>query len=116
VLYRVSDVEIDSDQFLVVRGNTPLAIEPQVVDLILFLISQRHRMVSQAEILRMVWSNRAVVVSVIKRAISLARRAFAPQSIIRTVHGRGYQWIAPIYPVARPPDIDLAQDRRFLAG
>lgn len=96
MLYRVSDVDIDCDRFVIVRRNVPLRVQPQVIDLVIFLVEQRRRMVPRDEILRTVWNNRAVVPSVLPRAVCLARRALERPSVIRTVHGRGYQWVAPV--------------------
>jgi DNA-binding winged helix-turn-helix (wHTH) protein len=96
IVYRVFDLEIDCARFMVSRKRLALSLEPQIIDLIIFLIEERHRMVSSDELLKTLWRGRVVVPSVLRRAICLARKALKHRSIIRTVHGRGYQWVAPV--------------------
>lgn len=108
MLYRLTDVEVDCDRFLLLRKNQPVRVQPKVLELIIFLIEQRQRMVTRQELLRVIWNNRIVVPSVLPRAICLAREALGRESI-RTVHGRGYQWTAPVELIAIHPNSPRSQ-------
>jgi DNA-binding winged helix-turn-helix (wHTH) protein len=107
MVYRFLNIAIDCDRFLLQRHNLSIGIEPRVLELIIYLVEQRHRMVPREELLRHVWNHQAVGPSVLTRAICLARKALDSGATIRTVHARGYQWITPV------EHIDLA-DRRVL--
>jgi pimeloyl-ACP methyl ester carboxylesterase len=64
------------------------------------LISHRDRVVTKAELLDTVWGDRFVSESALASRLKSARRAVgddgAGQRVIRTVFGRGYQFVAPV--------------------
>src|SRR5437868_598121 len=88
--------EIDEDCFQVRRGQVSVHIEPRVLELIVYLLRTRERMVPKRELLERVWHGYTVGGSVIDRCVSLARKALADPAVIRTVYARGYQWAAPV--------------------
>ncbi len=81
-------------------------MEPQVLDVLLHLIEHRDRVVTKEELLDEIWGDRFVSESALTSRVKSARRAVGDsgreQSIIRTVHGRGYRFVAPIEEVAAP--------------
>lgn len=100
MLYRFEDVELNCDTFeLVVRG-TRVPVEPQVFEVIRFLVERRERMCTRTEILDAVWGDHFVSDSALASRISAARAAVGDdgraQRVIRTVHGRGFQFVAPV--------------------
>jgi DNA-binding winged helix-turn-helix (wHTH) protein len=58
--YLFEDVALDLDRRELWRGTTPVAIEPQVFDLLVHLIQHRDRVVSKDELLESVWHGRAI--------------------------------------------------------
>jgi len=88
--------EIDEDGFEVRRDGVSIHIEPRVLELMIYLLRNRQRMVPKREILECIWYGCTVGCSVIDRCVSLARKTLADPSIIRTVYARGYQWAAPV--------------------
>ena len=73
--------------------------DPRLVfDLILYLVQHRDRPVTKAELFEHVWPGRTVTEASLTQTITAARRALDDtpdaQRIIRTVHGRGYWWVA----------------------
>ncbi|MEO1595547.1 MAG: tetratricopeptide repeat protein [Pseudomonadota bacterium] len=77
-----------------------MSLQPRVFDLLVFLIEQRHRAVDKDEIQDAVWAPMIVSETALTRAIMKARRAVGDdadtQQAIRTVHGHGYQFVAPL--------------------
>lgn len=75
-------------------------VEPKVFELLVFLLAHRERLVTEEELLEGVWPGRYVTESVLTRAIYEARRALGDDSrrqwAIKTVHSRGYQFVAPV--------------------
>lgn len=84
----------------------PVHVEPQVFEVVALLVAHRDRVVTKAELLDAVWGSRFVSESTLTSRIKSARRATGDdgttQAVIRTVHGRGYQWVAPVS--VEPPE------------
>ena len=100
VVIRFADVTIDADGHEVLRAGSPVGVEPQVFDVLLHLIRHRERVVSKEELLDAVWRHRFVTESALTSRIKSARQAIGDsgreQRMIRTVHGRGYRFVAAI--------------------
>ena len=100
--YAFSDCVLDTDTVqLVVRG-APVPVQPQVFDVLRLLIEERDRVVPKEELLDRVWGHAFVTESTLTSRIKSARRAIgddgAAQRLIRTVHGRGYQFVGQVEP------------------
>jgi predicted ATPase/DNA-binding winged helix-turn-helix (wHTH) protein len=99
------DVEVDvATRRVRVAGET-VALEPQVFDVLTFLVRHRDRVVGKPELLTEVWGSRFVSDSALTSRVKSARAVVGDngreQHTIRTVHGRGYQFVAPVE--ERPP-------------
>lgn len=99
MIYEFGDYELDLASHAVRRGGAPVPMEPQVFDVLALLVEQRARTVTKEELLDGVWGSRFVSESALTSRIKAARRALGDdgrsQAVIRTVHGRGYQFVAP---------------------
>ncbi len=97
------------------RDGEPVHVEPQVFDVLAFLLLHRERVVTKAELLDHVWGNRFVSDSTLTSRVKAARRAIgddgATQRLIATVHGVGYRFVGE---VAEPtgPDEERATEGR----
>lgn len=82
------------------RSGAPVAMEPQVFDLIRLLAENPGRVVTRDEIVEAVWGGRIVSESAISARIAAARRAVGDdgkrQAVIRTVARRGLQMVAEV--------------------
>ena len=100
MVYRFGAHRLDPDRFELSRNGQPVPAEPQVLQLLLHLVRHRDRMVSKDEIAEVVWSDRAVSDASISSRVRLARKALGDdggrQETIRTVHGMGFRFIAPV--------------------
>lgn len=101
MIYRFEDCELDAARVVLHRGGEAVAVEPQVFDLLRCLIERRGQMVTKEELLDTVWGDRFVSESALTSRIKSARRAIgddgSAQRMIRTVHGRGYEFVAPLH-------------------
>jgi predicted ATPase/DNA-binding winged helix-turn-helix (wHTH) protein len=92
--------ELDTDVFLLRMDGQPVAVEPQVFELLVHLVTHRERVVTKEELLDNIWGDRFVSESALTSRVKSARRAVGDdgrsQRVIRTVHGRGYQFVAPV--------------------
>jgi pimeloyl-ACP methyl ester carboxylesterase/DNA-binding winged helix-turn-helix (wHTH) protein len=98
VIYAFGECELDVDRFELRRDGTVCKVEPQVFDVLALLVRERGRVVTKEEILDTVWGDRFVSESALTSRIKALRRAVGDtgktQQIVRTVHGRGYQFVA----------------------
>lgn len=95
-----SDFRLDPERFELVRSGQPVRLEPQVLAVLAHLIRHRERMVTKDEIAEAVWKRRSVSDASIASRIRSARKAVgddgAAQTVIRTVHGRGFRFVADV--------------------
>jgi DNA-binding winged helix-turn-helix (wHTH) protein/DNA-binding CsgD family transcriptional regulator len=120
VIYRFGDIELDTTLFELRAGGVVTAVEPQVFDVLRYLVVNRDRLVTKEELLDNVWGDRFVSESALTTRIKTARRAVGDdgqsQHIERTVHGRGYRFVAPVEEIedsaaAATPDAPAAATR-----
>lgn len=106
LLYRFEDYALDAGRRELRRGLTLVAIEPQVFDLLVFLLSHRDRVVSKEDLLASVWGGRIVSESTLDSRINAARRAIGDtgrdQRLIRTIIGKGVRFVGPVQ--EQPPE------------
>ena len=92
--------EIDLDRVEIRRDGVIVAVQPQVFDVIQYLLEHRDRVVPKEELLDEVWGDRFVSESALTSRIKSARRALgddgSAQRVIKTVHGRGYRFVATL--------------------
>ena len=55
-----SDHTLDTDRRELFRAGTPIAVEPQVFDLLVYLVQNRERVVSKDDLFASVWGGRIV--------------------------------------------------------
>ncbi|WP_366655608.1 winged helix-turn-helix domain-containing protein [Fodinicurvata sp. EGI_FJ10296] len=99
------DFRLDPERFQLSRCGKPVRLEPQVLSLLIHLIRNRDHMVSKDELVTAVWHGQAVSDASISSRVRSARQAVGDdgtqQSVIRTVHGRGFRFVAEVTTV--PP-------------
>lgn len=121
MIHRFGGCEVDTDAYELRRDGEPVQVEPQVFEVIAHLLANRDRLVTKEELLDKVWGSRFVSESALTSRVKDARRALGDdgqrQGVIRTVHGRGYRFVAemtepavdggppPSPPVSAPPPI-----------
>ena len=60
MLYHFDRFSLDSDRRELRRDGAPIAIEPKVFDLMVYLVDSRDRVVSRDDLLAKIWTGRAV--------------------------------------------------------
>jgi DNA-binding winged helix-turn-helix (wHTH) protein len=107
VPFRFEDYELDLERFELRRSGRAVALEPQVFDVLAYLVRHRNRVVSKTDLLDDVWGDRFVSESALTSRIKAARRAIgddgSAQRAIRTVHGRGYRFMLEVEEGPGPP-------------
>jgi TolB-like protein len=106
VVFRFGDHVLDIERRELRRGAEPVALEPQVFDLLVYLVRNRGRVVSKDDLIQSVWSGRIVSDSALTTRLNAARKAVndsgAEQRVIRTVHRKGVRFIGEVADHSEP--------------
>ena len=100
MIYRFDDFALDTDRFELGRGEDTVALEPQVFEVLAYLIAHSDRIVAKAELIDAVWQGRAISDSALNSRINSVRRAVgdsgATQTVIKTYPRRGFRFVAAV--------------------
>jgi len=97
--FRFAGFTLDSELRELRRGEALVRVQPKVLDLLLFLLENRFRVVPREELLRGVWPGVATTDGSLARAVSLAREALGDRDdggVLATVRGHGYRIAVPV--------------------
>ena len=91
---------LDTDLRELSREQVPIAVEPQVFDLVVHLMQNRDRVVSKDELIDKIWHGRSVSESTLTSRINAARKAIgdsgASQALIRTIARKGFRFVGDV--------------------
>ncbi|MES5487253.1 winged helix-turn-helix domain-containing tetratricopeptide repeat protein [Bradyrhizobium sp. INPA03-11B] len=100
MLFLFDNISIDTDRRELRRDGKLQPIEPQVFDLLEFLLRNRDHMVSRDDLLASVWSGRIVSESTLASRINAARTVIGDngqdQRLIRTILRKGIRFVGPV--------------------
>jgi len=112
VIFRFDDHVLDIARRELRRGAEPVALEPQVFDLLVYLVRNRRRVVTKDDLIGGVWGGRIVSDSALTTRLNAARRAVndsgAEQRVIRTVPRRGVRFIGEVSEEGEPSEADAS--------
>src|SRR6516162_10263925 len=98
--WHFEDFRLDPVNARLWRGAEPLALPPQVFDVLYYLVTHADQLVTKAELLDTLWPNTTVTDSVVRVAIGTLRKALGdtrqPFRFIATVPRRGYRFLTPV--------------------
>src|SRR3954468_683311 len=96
--YRFGEFELEISSLELRARDSVLPVAPKVFDVLAYLLRNRGRVVSRKELLDAVWPGLSVSPNSLNQAITAIRRVLHDddESYVRTVHSRGYRFIAPV--------------------
>src|SRR6516225_10734583 len=98
--YRFEDFVRDSDRRELRRAGSLIPVEPQVFDLLEYLICNRERVVSRDDLVASIWHGRIVSESALSTRINALRVAIGDsgeeQRLIRTLPRRGLRFVGAV--------------------
>jgi DNA-binding winged helix-turn-helix (wHTH) protein len=107
VIYRFGHYDLDGSARELRRDGERVETEPKAFELLLYLARHPDRAVGKDELLNELWPRQIVTETALSRCVMKARRAVDDdantQSVIRTVHGHGYRFVAPLAAAERSP-------------
>ena len=100
LIYQFNQITLDTAQYRLSLSGKPVAVEPQVFDLLTYLVEHKDRVVTRDELLENLWKGKIVTDSALGARLKAARKAVGDsgsrQQVIKTIHGRGYQFVSPV--------------------
>lgn len=119
MVFVIGALELDDRALTLSRDGVRVAVQRRVLDLILHLLRNRERVVTDEELFKTVWAGVTVTRASIAHSAMKARRALgdvgrAP-TMIESVRGRGLRFIAPVIERASPTPA-LGQIQTPVAG
>jgi predicted ATPase/DNA-binding winged helix-turn-helix (wHTH) protein/tetratricopeptide (TPR) repeat protein len=101
VRFSFGDFVVDTERYLIERDDLPVDVQPQVFNVLAYLLEHRDRVVPKEELLDKIWGDRFVSESALTSRIKSARQLVGDdgvtQACIKTAHGRGYRWVADVH-------------------
>ena len=127
-VYRFDDFVVDPETWRLARDGQEIHLEPVALNLLIYLISHRDRLVTRDELMDTVWGDTVISESAVSQAVARVRKALGDDSAtpryLETVHSKGYRFIAEVQEIVSPDHADpspvgpskKAQRRVLVAG
>jgi TolB-like protein/DNA-binding winged helix-turn-helix (wHTH) protein/Flp pilus assembly protein TadD len=129
-MYAFDGFRLDPVSRTLLRGVVRIPMRAQLLEVLLYLVENRGRLVERGELRRAVWPDRTVDDANVAKAVSSLRLALKAhcdsEAMIVTAPGRGYRFVAPVVlesveqtsipTLATPPAAPASRRRRWLIG
>src|SRR5262245_22441965 len=100
MIYKFQNYSLDVERRELRRRQDLVPVEPQVLDLLQYLIRNRDHVVGEDELIAAVWIGRIVSESALSSRITAVRHAIGDsgeqQRLIRTVARKGFRFVGDI--------------------
>ena len=114
-MYRFDDFLVDPKTWKLSRDGHEIHLEPVVLKLLIYLIENRHRLVTRQELMDTVWGDTVISESALTKAVARLRKALGDDSAthryVETVRSRGYRFVADVEEVDSPYQPDLSRGK-----
>ena len=108
MLYKFDDYLIDTETLELSKHGIPVHSEPQVIELLALLVENSERLVTKEEIYKTIWKGRIVSEAALSSRVKSLRQLLGDtgktQQFIRTVHKRGFRFVADVRRVEKQTD------------
>ena len=109
-VYRFDDFVVDPDNWRLSRAGREIHLKPVVLELLIYLIANRGRLVTREELMDTVWSGTVISESALTKAAGRLRKALGDDSAthryLETVRSRGYRFVAEVEEIERQEGAD----------
>jgi DNA-binding winged helix-turn-helix (wHTH) protein len=107
MLYTFGDYTLDTTRRELRHQGRPVPLEPKGYQVLLYLVQHSERLVTKDELLEHGWPEVYVIDTTVSRCLTLVRKAVGDsgtaQRVIKTLHGQGYRFVAPVIQAEMPP-------------
>ena len=98
--FHFSNHVLDAGLRELTRSGEAIAIEPQVFDVLIYLVENRDRVVTKDDLIESIWEGRIVSESTLTSRINAARKAVGDtgkdQTLIRTIARKGFRFVGDV--------------------
>ncbi len=98
--YSFDECVLDLERRELAKGGQPVDVEPQVFDLLVFLLCNRERVVSRDDVIAGVWGGRIVSESTLASRVNAVRRAIGDdgtaQRLVKTIVRKGFRFVGEV--------------------
>jgi TolB-like protein/Tfp pilus assembly protein PilF len=122
VQFVFADHTLDIERRELRRGSEPIAVEPQVLDLLIYVVQNRNRVVTKDDLIASIWGGRIVSDATLTSRIYAARKAVGDdghgQKLIRTIARKGLRFVGDVHTQANghdaapPSEAPMAEGRK----
>ena len=113
MIYVFDDYSLDIARRELRRGAKLVAVEPQVFDILQYLIAQRERVVSKEDLIDAIWGGRIVSDSTLSSRLTAVRQAIGDsgevQHLIRTIARKGFRFVGEVREASDVASVRTAQ-------
>jgi len=99
MIYAFGNYELDTTLYELRAAGAPCPLEPRVFDVLAYLVQHRGHVVTREALADHLWPGLSISDTLLHNSIMEARKAVGDsgqgQQVIKTLHGRGYRFIAP---------------------
>lgn len=99
-IYRFAGLELDTSRFQLRRDGKVLAVQPQVFDVLHYLVAHHDRIVTKDELFEKVWKERVVSEATLSSRIKVVRQLIGDtgkgQELLRTMRHQGFRYVGPV--------------------
>ena len=117
--FQFAEFELDVKRRELRQRGTAVSIEPQVFDILVYLIGNRERVVTKDELIESVWGGRIISESTLTSRINAARKAVGDsgqeQHLIRTSPRKGIRFVGDAVRVDVSEPADAATSKPTIA-
>jgi TolB-like protein/DNA-binding winged helix-turn-helix (wHTH) protein/Tfp pilus assembly protein PilF len=114
--YRLGEYYLEPDTQLLRKDGQPVRLTNLPFQVLVYLIENRHRLVSRAELLERFWEGREVYDDALRKAVGEIRKALddppRQSRFIETRRAGGYRYIGPLIEEAVTPIASFAENGR----
>jgi len=106
--YRLGEYELDPSAYSLSRASTPVPVSRKRFEVLLYLVKERHRVVTRHELIGRFWDGLEVYEENLTKCISELRKALddqhKPHHCIETIPAVGYRYIGGVEEGLPPPE------------
>src|SRR5580704_8974551 len=105
LLFLFENYALDTDRRELRQGSVAVPVEPQVFDLLAYLVKNRERVASKDDLVAAIWGGRAVSQSTLTTRINAACAigdSGAEQRLIKTLARKGLRFVGAVREKAKP--------------
>ena len=99
-IYRFDRFQLDLSAFTLKDAVQEISVEPQVMTLLGYFVQHPDVLITKDELLDELWGHRFVSDSAVSTQVKALRKALGDdgknQRIVKTVHGKGFRFVAPV--------------------